>query len=360
MKNLYKKIVDTIPVFFFLWSRDKKETIYISEKFYDQRSNNYFAPEKAREDLRQFIHNDSQGDYDQFFAGLSKSNNYNDDIELRANENLPNIEWVKLSTFPVLEKESEIKYIAGHISDITHLKEYSALLESQVESLDTVAFMLAHELSSPIANIMGLAQLLKANEGQEDHQNNTELYDYIYRYGGEVMTLTRGIVSLLELQAEQNNIVKEVVPLKPLIQELVNSLYMNTENFGVKISYEKIKEDTHIEVNPVRFVQSLEELMLMFSKHIDNHGEISIISHHSNSKDELELHLVSQDTKLPDKMIKRILDQSSRLNMLDVRGGKIRGLLELIIAKEIIELHRGSISFIHNENEQGFAIHLPV
>jgi len=359
MENVYKKIVNTVPVFFFLWSRDQKETIFISEKFYNEKSKDYYAPQEPKEDLRQYIHPESQSEYDAFFENLTEENDYNDDIELRAGDSLPDIKWMKISTFPVVNQGDEIEYIAGHISDVTNSMEHSKLLEDQVRSLDTITFMLAHELTSPVTNMMGLSELLKSKAREAGVTQNLQLYDSIYNFGGEVLTLARGLVSLLDLQSGKEPFELEKVNLKDFVDALIANFYLKTSSKTIQLTAEQFDPDMSVQVNPVKFSRAIEEILVYMLKYTQAKGEIIISQAPGPNKEHLTIRITSHSISLSLKSIKRVLDRSSRLSMLDVKGQGVRGMLELVIAKEIIELHQGVLELLDGDEVQGFVISLP-
>lgn len=358
MKNVYQKIVDTVPVFFFLWSQDKKETVFISERFYNHRSKDYYVPEVTRHDLRQYIHPESQEAYDRFFANLSEENNYHDEIELRGSDDLPEIQWMKISTFPVMNDGKEIESIAGHIRDITYAKEYHSLLEGQVESLDTVSFMLSHELTSPITNIMGLSEVLKSRAIESGETQDLHLYDSIYNFGGEVITVARGLVSLLELQAQRNKLILTKTQLKPFMQELIENFYLKPRNNSASLLCADIREDAYAMIDTEKFGKAIEELLVFLVKRMEGDSTLSFITPPTASN-QTKVCIVGTDVDLPVKAITQVLDRSSRLSMVDVKGGAMRAMLEVVIAKEIIELHQGKLELVEDNSHRGFVIDIP-
>nr|WKN38863.1 hypothetical protein K4G66_09125 [Tunicatimonas sp. TK19036] len=358
MESVYKKIVDTVPVFFFLWSQEKKETIFISEQFYDHHSKDYYVSEGSRHDLRQYIHPESQSAYDQFFLGLTEENDYHNEIELCASDNLPGIRWMKISTFPVINEGKEIESIAGHIRDITHTKEHSKFLQDQVESLDTVMFMLAHELSAPITNMMGLTDMLKNKAAQAGLATDLHLYDSIYNFGGEVLTIAHGLVSLLELQSQKDPLTFTEVSLKPLLGEIINNFYLKPNTKTITLSYTDIREDASVHLHSEKFGKAIEELLVFLVRCSKADGTISLLTPPAAHPNQLELRMVAPGANLAIPSIKQVLDRSSRLSMLDVKGRAMRGMLELVIAKEIVELHQGRLELLEDQ-PLGFAIKLP-
>lgn len=359
MENLYKKIVNTVPVFFFLWSRDKKETVFLSERFYDEKSKDYYAPKEPREDLRQYIHPHSQPEYDRFFDNLSEENDYTDKVEIRAGDSLPDIKWLKINTFPVFNQGKEVEYIAGHISDATNSYEHSQFLQKQVESLDTVTFMLAHELASPIANIMGLSELLKSKAAKAEANQHLHLYDSIYNFGGEILTLAQGLVNLLDLQSSKEEFASEEIRLKDLIKQRIDNFYLKPNTKKISISYSDIDEEATVCLQPIYFAKAVEELLVYLIKYIESNSRIAISTPTPNDSNQTLIRISSSGAHLPKKAVQRVLDRSSKLGMLDVKGHKVRGMLELIIAKEICELHHGKLELVNDGAQSGFVISLP-
>jgi len=358
MDNLYQKIVDTIPIFFFLWDGDRDETVFISEKFYDHILDRYYAPETPREDLRQYIAEESLEAYDHFFANLADNEDASSHIELKANH-LPGIEWIKLSTFPVVEPGKSTRYVAGHISDITPIRQHTQLLQGQVENIDTIIFMLAHELSSPIANMMGLAEYLRTQAEKGHHEQPAQLYETIYNRGGEVLTLARGMVSLLNFQFNKEPFTLEKIAIKSFTEELIEDFYHKSNAKNVTISCSSIDEDIRVAVQAEKFGKAIEEILVFLLKMAGKNEEIWLSASASDHPDQLKLYITSSAANLPIQPVQLLLDSSTRLSLSDIKVRKVRGMLELVIAKEIVELHQGSLELLHRDDAHGFVITIP-
>ena len=359
MENVYKKIVDTVPVFFFLWSQRKKATIFISERFYDHRSQDNQVAESSRYDLRQYVHPESQLDYDRFFSQLSQENGFHDEIELRASCHIPGIRWMKLSTFPVDDDGGAVESIAGHITDISQTKEHYEFLEDQVESLDTVAFMLTHDLTSPITNMMGLAEVLKSEVVQTGNTENIHLYDSIYNFGEEVITTIHGLVNLLELSAKKEKLILSKFSLTTLLQQVTKNFHFKFHSETVIFSGNDMQEDTYAYLHPENFEKAIEELMMYLLKYTTADSTVSLTLSPFTSPDRINLGVTVSGVRLPTASIRRVLNCSSALSVKDVQGRALRGMLGLVIAKEIVELHQGTLRLVEGE-PSGFAVDLPV
>ncbi|MDF9796976.1 two-component system sensor histidine kinase VicK [Catalinimonas alkaloidigena] len=359
MHNLYKSIIDTIPIFFFLWDRKKKETIFISKKFFDYKSGSYFVPDKSKDDLRQYIHSDYQELYDNFFLFLSEKNNFHDKVELKAADNLPDIKWMELSTYPVVNKKQEVNFISGHISDITSDKAYTKVLENQVKGLDTVLFLMAHELSAPVANIMGLSEVLKYESKNGEHKNHLNFYDTIFDLGSEIQTITRGLIGLIELQKYQDSINLKRTNLKALLENCSRNMIYNKYHQTYEVDLHDIPDDLIIMVQEDQFSRAIEELLLYLQKHKYSDEEIKMHLSEEAADDLTSIAITSADIKLPISIVERVLQHNGRLELKDVKGNRFRGMLELIIAKDIIEKHKGKLETFDLDQHTGFLISIP-
>lgn len=360
MDQVHKAILDTVPVIFFLWDIEKKKTVFISKRFYDQSSDTPSDNDTDRGDLRQYVHKNSRRAYDEFFESLLQNENLDHSVEVRAADTLKGIRWMKLSTYPV-ESDDELKFVAGHISDITKEKETSRLLEEQVESLDTVTFMLAHELSAPVSNMMGLAELLRCEAEEAQHTKNIHLYRTIIHYGQEILTVARGLVNLIEVQAGQKTLELREINLGAFVTDVVQKFYYRLNNHTTNLVSECIPDEATVCVSATDLGRGIDELLIYLLKHLDQTTDrrIVISSPPSPIRDWVLLCVASTAADLPYQRVRAILSQPTRLNQMNVKGSQTRGLLELIIAKEITELHGGKLSLLEADDQGGFVISLP-
>lgn len=356
--QLHQEIVDTIPMFFFIWDTDKQETIFISERFYNERSGEYHNPVEPKEDLRQYLSPKSQREYDDFFAGLSSKNNYLGEIELEAADNLDNIRWVMLKTYPVQENK-HVKRIIGHIRDITYEKESYQLLNERLKSLDVVAFMLAHELSAPISNIMGLADFLQQQVAEGDTEDYLYLFDKIFNYGGEVLTLARGMVSLINLQGlKDERVKKKKIQFRDFLEKEVKDFYFRDKRKKIRLA-DNIQDDDVVFADRAKFKWAIGELLLYLVKKSKGTADVIVSMPEKGSSQLDTICVYSEGLNLPTTEIRRLLSLPTDLKLSDVQGRKISGMLELIIAKDIIQLHEGKLDIYETDQYEGIKIILP-
>lgn len=354
----YQEIVDTVPMFFFIWDIQKKETIFISECFYDERIKDYHQPKKAREDLRQYISPEGQADFDSFFESLSPENNYTGEKELKAADNLESIRWMSLKTYPVM-KDNLVDRVVGHIRDITREKDNYQLLSEQANSLDVISFMLAHELSAPVSNIMGLTDFLKDKLAKEGHREYLHLFDTVYNFGGEILTLARGLVSLINLQSvKSDKVSKKFFQLRPFLEEELKEFYFRHQHSQIKVEYE-LNAEVQVLADQRKLRWAIDELLLYLLKVSKENADIFVDAPEGDDTAYSHICIYAHDPNIPKAEVLKVLETSSRLKLADVTGSKIKGMLELVIANEIIQLHGGRLNLFESEDRKGIEILLP-
>ena len=83
--------------------------------------------------------------------------------------------WVSFSASTVLGEEGERTRVLASFVDVTRQKQEEAALRRHVSELDAYAQMVAHELSNPLARVIGYAEMLRAEVDQFSHAE-LELY----------------------------------------------------------------------------------------------------------------------------------------------------------------------------------------
>jgi PAS domain S-box-containing protein len=129
-------------------SKNITKHVFGREAQINENSLDYFLPE-YREEFRNF--------YEQVLLG-----------ESFVLERTDGTNWWQISLFPVYDKEQNIIGIANNVQDITDRKNKEQKLIQQNEVLRQIAWQQSHELRRPVANILGLCDLLK------NYQNETK------------------------------------------------------------------------------------------------------------------------------------------------------------------------------------------
>ncbi len=101
--------------------------------------------------------------------------------------------WWQLSMFPVYDKKQNIIGLANNVQDITDRKNREIKILQQNETLQRIAWQQSHEVRRPVANILGLCELLK-NYKNEPEETKNQYVDYMLQAAQELDEIVRSIV----------------------------------------------------------------------------------------------------------------------------------------------------------------------
>lgn len=355
--SLYKTITETVPEFFFLFDLEQRKITFVSPQFYHLSGRDQ---ESSQQDgFRSYIHPEDQPAFDQFFSNLSVENNFSNRIELRTRQELGNIRWVELNTFPVEnEQEEKPKLVVGHILDITDKKERISILEEEQEKLDSVLKILAHDLRGPFSQVYMIADILKGmmNKGE---QKKFGLYLEMLRgVGGRSMVLLDNLLRLVSLQEGTLSLDLKKYDLRHVLQNVADSFKVNIEEKQLKCTIEAPDYALVALVDALVLEQALGNILSNAIKFTPEGGSISL---RIRKKGALA-HIQIEDTGIgiPEKHIPDLFKEFSKIRREGLKGEKSTGL-GLAISKQILKLHKGSIR-VSSRERQGtlFSLELPL
>ncbi len=100
---------------------------------------------------------------------------------------------------------------------------------------------MSHELRSPLNTILGYTQLLEKDQNLAP-ENQTKL-NLIHRSSDHLADLIEGILDISRIEAGRIELRRDQVPLKILVEDLVEMFRMQAENKGLSFEYKAI---THV------------------------------------------------------------------------------------------------------------------
>lgn len=110
--------------------------------------------------------------------------------------------YVEIYLTPVYNDQNEIVGCLGTTRDITERKKAQYAIEDYMAKLEDFAFKTSHELRRPIANIIGMTNLL-SNEDM-DEKEKTNAMDYISVSIAEVDAIVISMIELVEQYKNKN------------------------------------------------------------------------------------------------------------------------------------------------------------
>lgn len=167
-------------------SPDRK-ILYFNKVAYETMKARAGVPPKAGDDLQPYLKAEFRDEHEKYFERALRGNT----IRLERNDGR---DWYLFSLFPVHDSEGILVGVAETSSKITQSKQNELRVLSQNERLKNIMWQQCHEVRRPVANILGLAQLL-ATDAQTTGAYNATHLEYLIRTTEELDAIIHRIVA---------------------------------------------------------------------------------------------------------------------------------------------------------------------
>lgn len=196
----------------------------------------------------------------------------------------------------------------------------------------------SHELRTPLTTIKGYAETLYETADDEDEKK------FLSVISREVDRMTRLIKELLTLSSLDHNkltIMKTEFSLDELINDIVTKLTMQAKEHELTINYSKTTDIPKIYADIDRIEQVITNVVGNSIKYTQKGGEINIYAGFLYNEAYIKIH--DNGIGIPKKDLNKVFDRFYRVDKARSREKGGTGL-GLAIAREIVELHGGSIT----------------
>lgn len=241
----------------------------------------------------------------------------------------------------------------GSIIDRSEQKIREELIQRKIQHSDRISILgeitagIAHELNTPLGNILGFSQLIqdKTTDLQIQRDINKIIDSAIY---------SREIVKKLMFFSCEMPQHMQKISITKLIDEALDLLKMSVKEAGLQVIFKKNKSIIEAQVDPVQFTQIVFNLLIN-AIHASSPGQNIIVD---LSKDNTDLTLTIQDyghgikAELKEKVFEPFFTTKST--------GQGSGL-GLSVVHGIVKSHGGEIKVDSEENRGSiFEIKLPL
>lgn len=203
----------------------------------------------------------------------------------------------------------------------------------QMEQLQKDFFANAsHELKTPISIVRGFAEGIRdgISMGRQEHY-----VEVILEESAKMEQLVQDMLDLLRLESSAVKLYKSPVLLSELTQDMLEKLtyQMDEKELSAHLVY---KQETEINVDPVKIEQVLLNLMTNAIRHAEKGSTIEI--HILGTEQTCLYSIYNKGDQIPEDYLKRIWERFFRVEASRDRKSGGTGL-GLAIVKRILELH---------------------
>jgi two-component system heavy metal sensor histidine kinase CusS len=228
-----------------------------------------------------------------------------------------------------------------------------ARLEDSFRRLSDFSSDLAHELRTPISNLMtqtqvALSKARSADEYREVLYSNLEEYDRIARMIGDMLFLAKADNGLIIPHSEPVNLVEEVRQLFDFYEAL-------SEELGVRLG---LAGEGTVEGDKLMLRRALGNLLSNALRHTPRNGTIEVrIDRPAPGK--IRLTIENTGETIPPEHLPRLFDRFYRVDSSRRRAQEGAGL-GLAITRSIVEAHGGVIAAASAQGLTRFEAVFPV
>lgn len=237
-------------------------------------------------------------------------------------------------------------------------QQAKAAAESAVELRDRFISIAAHELKTPLAVLLGNAQLLLRRATRENildarSQRNLEIVV------SQTLRLNRLITALLDmsrLESGRLTIARVPLDLREIAQRLADELTPTLSRHIITV--ETPEAPLLVAGDELRLEQVVQNLLHNAIKYSPQGGEVRVTVQQSG--DEAVLSVTDQGIGIPSQDLPRLFERYFRASNVETR--RITGMgYGLYVVREIVERHGGTIT-VASEEGQGstFTMRLPL
>ncbi|MDN3593505.1 sensor histidine kinase [Zunongwangia endophytica] len=256
-----------------------------------------------------------------------------------------------------LEEEQQLlNQIAIEISDFFEresIKEREELVRRKAEHNDRLAILgeitagIAHELNTPLGNILGFAELIQ--EHNQDEQTINDLEKII-----KASIYSREIVKKLMFFACEMPHQKQPQQVKPIIEQALSLLGPNLKKAGITCNFEIEKDNIVIPLDIVQFTQIIFNLVIN-AIYVSPPKSIILISV-THTKNNILMEIKDQGPGIPKALRKKVFHPFYSTKPLGEGSG-----LGLSVVHGIVKAHQGEIKILENiPTGSNFQILLPI
>lgn len=219
----------------------------------------------------------------------------------------------------------------GVFFDVTRLERLELVRQ---EFLSNVS----HELRTPLTSIMALAETLEAG-AIDDQEHNRRFLSIIQKNAARMHRLIDDILELSAIEAGNVKVRPEVVPLRPLVEDIVGSLSGTAATRTIAVS-NLVPPEVKVFADPHRLLQMLTNLIENAIKFNRPCGTVSI-SYDSNDGDRISVEDTGEG--IPAHHLDRLFERFYRVDR--ARSRELGGTgLGLAIVKHLTRAHGGEVT----------------
>ncbi|MEO9967393.1 MAG: ATP-binding protein [Reichenbachiella sp.] len=216
------------------------------------------------------------------------------------------------------------------------------------EDKNNLVSILAHDLRSPLSNIIGLSGILLEHQEKISEEEK----DYVMKIGGAAQQMNQMIIKILDvgsLERDQKTVLKETVSVNQLINDLVIRYQLQSTNKNIAVSVKLPEHDLTLETDHMLLFLILENLLSNAVKFSPSGSKISIGV--IEDADEIIIKIRDQGPGFTDEDKPLVFNKFQKLSARPTGNESSTGLGLSIVKKYVTDL--GGKVWLESETGKG-------
>lgn len=354
--KIFERITNLSDQAFFMYDVEKNEFLYLTKAFNEMVGMSKEEVNKNPESLFHAIQIEDQAYVLNEFRSFLNDRSEKIQIEFRVKNTANSLLYLRVSAYST-ESADKKPLISGFIENLTTQKSYLDYVHKVNANKNATLSILAHDLKSPLGNAQMLIPLVKEFVPREKEKEASTVLKILESTNQRAIDIINSFVNQEFLESVEVGLVKRRIDLAEKIKEVYNQYKQNESYLHKTFILNKPNGDFFVEVDEIKFLQVINNLISNALKFTVKNGKIEIDL--KKEKDHVVISVADNGIGIPEKFRPYLFDKFTRARRVGQSGEKPMGL-GMSIIKTIVELHQGTIWY---ESEEGkgttFYIRIP-
>jgi signal transduction histidine kinase len=218
----------------------------------------------------------------------------------------------------------------------------------------------SHDLKTPLTSILGFSQALRDGRTEEADEAR-RLGGVIYDEATRLSSRLNDLLYLSELESGQTLLQRDEIDLRRLVQEAVSRIAPQVAAREVRLAVD-LTEGVTLSADGAKLERALENVLDNARKYTPSGGEIRVRSYvESGAPGHICIEVASTSVDISEKELPRLFERFYRREGARNReGGSAGSGLGLPIARDLVELHGGTLTPSLSDGMLAFTMRLPL
>ena len=247
-----------------------------------------------------------------------------------------------------VDRSDEVGRLSNAFSTMAH-----RVGEAQ-DQMRTLVANVSHDLKTPLTSILGFSQALRDGSATQD-PDVRHMGEVIHDEASRLSTRLNDLLLLSELESGEALLQRDEIDLRLLLEAAVKRIEPAAAARHVRLTNE-LADGVTVDADGAKLERAVENLLDNARKYTPEGGEIQTRLYQQNGTASIEVANTASDISAEE--LPRLFERFYRRDRSRAQGGGTG--LGLSIARQLVELHGGTLDAALRDGHVAFTVRLPV